>query len=170
MLTRSSHKLLWLRHHRRAFTVDTGTVQPPPVAPDLVSATADDAPALTPEEAQPPQKFRLFLDMKKEHDPISGCPPKFYPHKDPGIFLQHDAQLSSYQSKSPKELIAEIPPIEVNGNYTCCNGQYFGGAYYMGHPIHYIQLNTVVAHSPQTCKWCGLRFVKAKPGVFPDDH
>lgn len=54
--------------------------------------------------------------------------------------------------------IAKIPVIEVKGLYAICDGG--GGA--LGHPIEYIQLNTV-SKLPQVCKYCGLRFIKA-PG------
>ena len=52
--------------------------------------------------------------------------------------------------------IAKIPVIEVKGNSAVCDGG--GGA--LGHPIEYIQLNTL-SKEPQVCKNCGLRYIKA---------
>jgi NADH dehydrogenase (ubiquinone) Fe-S protein 6 len=52
--------------------------------------------------------------------------------------------------------IAKVAVIEVKGNTAICDGG--GGA--LGHPIEYIQLNTV-KNEPQVCKYCGLRFIKA---------
>mmetsp|Transcript_4587 Transcript_4587/g.6326 ORF Transcript_4587/g.6326 Transcript_4587/m.6326 type:complete len:113 (+) Transcript_4587:76-414(+) len=54
-----------------------------------------------------------------------------------------------------EELIAKIPPIEVNGTVAVCDGG--GGA--LGHPLEYIQLNTKDLTEPQTCKYCGLRYI-----------
>jgi len=35
-----------------------------------------------------------------------------------------------------------------------------GGGGPLGHPIEYIQLNKVNANEPETCKYCGLRFIQ----------
>mmetsp|Transcript_7456 Transcript_7456/g.6687 ORF Transcript_7456/g.6687 Transcript_7456/m.6687 type:complete len:122 (-) Transcript_7456:26-391(-) len=53
-----------------------------------------------------------------------------------------------------EELISKVPVIEVDGHVAVCDGG--GGA--LGHPIEYIQLNTI-ADQPQPCKYCGLRYV-----------
>merc|ERR1712159_822325 len=50
--------------------------------------------------------------------------------------------------------IAMVPPIKVSGAVARCDGG--GGP--LGHPVEYIQLNTKRGE-PQTCKYCGLRFV-----------
>jgi uncharacterized Zn-finger protein len=59
--------------------------------------------------------------------------------------------------ETPMEYIASIPPIEVDGNTAVCDG---GGIPALGHPIEYIQLNKVDANAPETCKYCGLRFIQ----------
>ena len=68
--------------------------------------------------------------------------------------------------------------IEVDGTVAMCDGGTYdnlflqkrsrpahatkkktgGGA--TGHPVEYIQLNTTDRSKPQTCKYCGLRFVQ----------
>merc|ERR1712072_1038333 len=50
--------------------------------------------------------------------------------------------------------IALIAPIKCKTSTARCDGG--GGP--LGHPVEYIQLNTKRAE-PQTCKYCGLRFV-----------
>ena len=70
---------------------------------------------------------------------------------------------SSNPSKSPythgahrsnaEELVAQFPVTEVHGMVALCDGG--GGA--MGHPIEYIQLNTV-GEEISECKYCGLRY------------
>ena len=57
--------------------------------------------------------------------------------------------------------IDRIPVIEVKGYTAVCDGG--GGA--LGHPIEYIQLNTI-SKEPQVCKYCGLRFIKAAGNHF----
>ena len=49
--------------------------------------------------------------------------------------------------------MAAFPITEVEGTVALCDGG--GGA--MGHPIEYIQLNTV-AEEVSECKYCGLRY------------
>jgi len=62
--------------------------------------------------------------------------------------------------RSDAELrIAKVPVVEVEGNVAVCDGG--GGA--LGHPAEYIKLDTRVHNSPQTCKYCGLRY-KMKEG------
>jgi NADH dehydrogenase (ubiquinone) Fe-S protein 6 len=53
--------------------------------------------------------------------------------------------------------VAKVDVIEVEGMTAVCNGG--GGA--LGHPIEYIQLNTVTAGEIGECKYCGLRFIHA---------
>ena len=52
-------------------------------------------------------------------------------------------------------VLVQVPVIEVEGNVAVCNGG--GGA--LGHPVEYIQLNTVVPGEIGECKYCGLRYV-----------
>mmetsp|Transcript_2039 Transcript_2039/g.4336 ORF Transcript_2039/g.4336 Transcript_2039/m.4336 type:complete len:108 (+) Transcript_2039:111-434(+) len=54
-----------------------------------------------------------------------------------------------------EELIAKVGVVEVEGMVAVCNGG--GGA--LGHPVEYIQLNTVKPGDIGECKYCGLRFV-----------
>ncbi|KAG7396346.1 hypothetical protein PHYBOEH_002481 [Phytophthora boehmeriae] len=58
-----------------------------------------------------------------------------------------------------EQRIAQVPVVEVAGNVAVCDGG--GGA--LGHPVEYIQLDTVKHHSAQTCKYCGVRY-KMKAG------
>ena len=53
-----------------------------------------------------------------------------------------------------EELVAKVPVIEVDGPVAICNGG--GGA--LGHPVEYIQLNTVTPGDIGECKYCGLRY------------
>ena len=46
-----------------------------------------------------------------------------------------------------------VEVIDVAGGTAVCDGG--GGA--LGHPVEYIQLNTV-SDEPAVCKYCGLRF------------
>ncbi|RLN48731.1 hypothetical protein BBJ28_00001454 [Nothophytophthora sp. Chile5] len=62
--------------------------------------------------------------------------------------------------RSDAELrIAKVPVVEVAGSVAVCDGG--GGA--LGHPLEYIQLDTVKHNTPQTCKYCGVRY-KMKAG------
>ena len=54
-------------------------------------------------------------------------------------------------------LVNQVPVIEVPGHVAVCDG----GSGVLGHPIEYIQLDTI-DHSPATCKYCGLRFKQGK--------
>lgn len=58
-----------------------------------------------------------------------------------------------------EQRIAQVPVVEVASNVAVCDGG--GGA--LGHPLEYIQLDTVKHHSVQTCKYCGVRY-KMKEG------
>lgn len=49
-----------------------------------------------------------------------------------------------------------VEPIKVDGIVAVCDGG--GGA--LGHPIEYIQLNTV-KNEPQACKYCGVRYISS---------
>ena len=50
-------------------------------------------------------------------------------------------------------LVNKIPVKEVEGYVAVCDGG--GGA--LGHPLEYIQLDTV-SNEPAVCKYCGVRF------------
>jgi NADH dehydrogenase (ubiquinone) Fe-S protein 6 len=52
------------------------------------------------------------------------------------------------------ELIAEVPPIEVEGRIAACDGG--GGP--LGHPRVFINLEYSSPESPAVCDYCGLRF------------
>jgi NADH dehydrogenase (ubiquinone) Fe-S protein 6 len=52
--------------------------------------------------------------------------------------------------------VNQVSVVEVKGHVAVCDGG--GGA--LGHPVEYIQLDTV-SKSPATCKYCGLRFQMA---------
>jgi len=54
------------------------------------------------------------------------------------------------------ELIAKVPVIEVDADTAMCDGG--GGA--TGHPLEYIELNKRDGATPNTCKYCGLRYVR----------
>lgn len=56
-----------------------------------------------------------------------------------------------------EKLVNEIPVIEVDGYTAVCDGG--GGA--LGHPIEYIQLDTI-SNEPAVCKYCGLRYKMKK--------
>ncbi|CAE7700657.1 unnamed protein product, partial [Symbiodinium sp. KB8] len=53
-------------------------------------------------------------------------------------------------------LIADVPPIEVDGNMAVCEG----GGGENGHPAEWIQLDTRDGRLPAVCKYCGLRYIK----------
>mmetsp|Transcript_28349 Transcript_28349/g.28643 ORF Transcript_28349/g.28643 Transcript_28349/m.28643 type:complete len:108 (-) Transcript_28349:83-406(-) len=65
-------------------------------------------------------------------------------------------ELGKHRSDA-EELVDKVAPIEIKGNMAICDGG--GGA--LGHPIEYIQLNNVYG-TIGVCKYCGLRFKKAK--------
>ena len=52
-----------------------------------------------------------------------------------------------------EELVSKVPVITVNGTVAVCDG----GSGALGHPVEYIQLDTV-SNKPQICKYCGLRY------------
>ena len=77
------------------------------------------------------------------------------------------------------ELIAEVPVIEVDATFVKCDGLWFESDMsprdqsvirhpYEGHPPQWISLNTRRPYTPQTCKYCGLRFVMKKPEGYVD--
>lgn len=56
--------------------------------------------------------------------------------------------------------IAAVPPIAVPSGVAMCDGG--GGA--TGHPIEFIKLDKRAGASPETCKYCGLRYVMSGHG------
>lgn len=60
-----------------------------------------------------------------------------------------------------EELIAKVPPIEVDGDTARCTGHL---EWNQGHPTVYIQLNTRQPHKVVPCPYCNLRYVKKKHG------
>ena len=56
-----------------------------------------------------------------------------------------------------EELIHKIPVIEVDDDTALCTGV---GEMHWGHPIQFIALNTRNPKEPNTCKYCGLQYVK----------
>lgn len=60
-------------------------------------------------------------------------------------------------TKSPMEMVEEVPVIEVDGLIAVCDG---GTDPALGHPREFIQLNKVDVTQPETCKYCGLRYVQ----------
>ncbi|BFI29991.1 NADH dehydrogenase (ubiquinone) Fe-S protein 6 [Marchantia polymorpha subsp. ruderalis] len=72
------------------------------------------------------------------------------------IDSEHTAKwMTNFEKKSPMELIAEIPPVEVHARVVACEG---GRDPALGHPIEYISLDL---EAPAICKYCGLRYVQA---------
>ncbi|DAZ99664.1 TPA: hypothetical protein N0F65_001901 [Lagenidium giganteum] len=64
-----------------------------------------------------------------------------------------------------EQRIAQVPVVEVASNVAVCDGG--GGA--LGHPLEYIQLDTVRHGEAQTCKYCGIRY-KQKEGYHHHGH
>merc|ERR1719499_2858556 len=72
--------------------------------------------------------------------------------------------LPAFQTKTPMELIAEVPPIPIDADFVVCDGMYFEPHLprSLGHPPESIMLNTRIPHSVVTCPYCGLRFYKRR--------
>jgi uncharacterized Zn-finger protein len=71
------------------------------------------------------------------------------------LFLQYTH--GKFRSDA-EERIAKVAPIVVDGMEAICDG----GGGMNGHPIEYIDLDTVQSDLPSVCKYCGLRFISAK--------
>jgi len=56
-----------------------------------------------------------------------------------------------------QKLVDQVPVIEVPATVAICDG----GSGALGHPVEYIQLDTV-SNKPAVCKYCGLRFKMSK--------
>ncbi|KAL8142703.1 hypothetical protein V2J09_015735 [Rumex salicifolius] len=69
--------------------------------------------------------------------------------------VSHTAKwMQDSSKKSPMELIAEVPPIKVEGRIVACEGDTDPA---LGHPIEFICLDL---EAPAVCKYCGLRYVQ----------
>jgi uncharacterized Zn-finger protein len=79
-------------------------------------------------------------------------------HKFHCSFLCPQQYKEGLHRSNAEVLIHKVPAIEVSGHVAVCDGG--GGA--LGHPVEYIQLDTV-SKEPAICKYCGLRF-KMKSG------
>lgn len=66
------------------------------------------------------------------------------------------------EGNDPIDMIARVPPIEVDANVAVCHGGVDDPS--LGHPTEYIQLNRK-QKGIETCKYCGLRYVQK-----PHDH
>mmetsp|Transcript_14566 Transcript_14566/g.39916 ORF Transcript_14566/g.39916 Transcript_14566/m.39916 type:complete len:109 (+) Transcript_14566:53-379(+) len=60
-----------------------------------------------------------------------------------------------FHKSDAQQRIDQVPPIEVAGKTALCDGG--GGA--TGHPIEYIKLDRRQGRLPETCKYCGLRYI-----------
>ena len=63
-----------------------------------------------------------------------------------------------------EELINEMPIVKVRGSVVRCTGVQGMG---LGHPVQYLQLDKRHKHTPVTCPWCGMRYMKVDGH---DDH
>ena len=81
----------------------------------------------------------------------------------------HAARAASTSSQLPKyrhgihrsnaeSLVKEVKVLIVDDHVAVCDG----GSAALGHPVEYIQLDTV-SNEPQICKYCGLRFIMGEP-------
>ena len=59
---------------------------------------------------------------------------------------------------SAEKLISKVPVVTVDAHVAVCDG----GSGALGHPVEYIQLDTV-SNKPQVCKYCGLQFKMGEP-------
>ena len=59
---------------------------------------------------------------------------------------------------SAEKLISKVPVVTVDAHVAVCDG----GSGALGHPVEYIQLDTV-SNKPQICKYCGLQFKMGEP-------
>lgn len=74
---------------------------------------------------------------------------------DPAVRSDHTAKwMQEHYKKSPMELIAVVPPIEVKGRIAVCEGAKDPA---LGHPVEYINVDDP---RPNVCKYCGLRYVQ----------
>ncbi|CEG38454.1 NADH:ubiquinone oxidoreductase, NDUFS6/13 kDa subunit [Plasmopara halstedii] len=98
------------------------------------------------------------------------CAPRVAQSFTAGIRLQKARFSTIYDYQTPfedinrhrsdaEQRIAQVPIVELASNVAVCDGG--GGA--LGHPVEYIQLDTREHNTPQTCKYCGIRF-KMKEG------
>eukprot|EP00823_Brevimastigomonas_motovehiculus_P003129 TRINITY_DN186_c0_g1_i2.p1 TRINITY_DN186_c0_g1~~TRINITY_DN186_c0_g1_i2.p1 ORF type:complete len:159 (+),score=37.07 TRINITY_DN186_c0_g1_i2:60-536(+) len=98
---------------------------------------------------------------EKKYVPIHSL---FYSTPSSDAFRAQVPLTPDVHSKTPMELIAEVPVIEVDAAVAVCDG----GHAQLGHPVEFIQLNTADPEVPQTCKYCGLRYIMKKGHVHYD--
>jgi NADH dehydrogenase (ubiquinone) Fe-S protein 6 len=72
------------------------------------------------------------------------------------------SQLPKYRHgihrSNAESLVKEVKVLIVDDHVAVCDG----GSAALGHPVEYIQLDTV-SNEPQICKYCGLRFIMGEP-------
>jgi hypothetical protein len=101
------------------------------------------------------------------------------PHNPPAQPV--DPDYANRQRSNAKKLVYEIPPIVVDRDFAVCDGGTskpsqqaessrvrFAGGGATGHPVSWIAVNE---HSPSTCTYCTLRYIRAKKAAkpaFPD--
>lgn len=74
------------------------------------------------------------------------------------VFVARRPQKVPRHRSDAQERIAALPPVEVKGTVAMCDGG--GGA--TGHPIEWIQLDKREGRQPETCKYCGVRYIMAE--------
>ena len=85
-----------------------------------------------------------------ENEPVGHTHQKFGPEDNrQARFLLKEKQVNR---NFAIEMVAEVPPIEIDGNHVYCDG----GDPALGHPKVYINLDKPGAHD---CGYCGLRYV-----------
>jgi len=67
---------------------------------------------------------------------------------------KHPQYQEGQHRSNAQKLVNDVPVITVDARVAVCDG----GSGALGHPVEYIQLDTV-SNEPQACKYCGLRFV-----------
>ncbi|KAG2765689.1 hypothetical protein JG687_00016601 [Phytophthora cactorum] len=98
------------------------------------------------------------------------CAPRAAPSAATAFRLQSASFSTIYDHQTPfedinrhrsdaEQRIAQVPIVELASSVAVCDGG--GGA--LGHPVEYIQLDTRKHNTPQTCKYCGVRY-KMKEG------
>lgn len=75
--------------------------------------------------------------------------------------------LANASKPSPMDLIAKVKPIEVSSFVARCVG---GVEPALGHPVMFLQLNRKNPGTPETCKYCGLRYVHKEVEDDDDEH
>lgn len=66
--------------------------------------------------------------------------------------------IKSRHKSNAETLISKFPVVEMEAMTVVCDGG--GGS--LGHPIEYMNLDTIIPYTPVTCKYCGTKFVMKK--------